>query len=70
MSDIQSYIRQIIRNLLNQLPAGIHVRDGILFGLSFPTTLYGDGLFKIINGQIHRVYTVLFSEPYSMKQVF
>ena len=32
-----------------------------------PTTLYGGGLFKIINGQIHRIYTVFFSAPYGMK---
>ncbi|RQV98060.1 hypothetical protein EH221_02715 [bacterium] len=32
-----------------------------------PTTLFGGGLFKIINGQIHRIYTVFFSAPYGMK---
>jgi len=32
-----------------------------------PNTLYGGGLFKIINGQIHRIYTVFFSAPYGMK---
>ena len=32
-----------------------------------PTTLYGGGLFKIINGEIHRIYTVFFSAPYGMK---
>ncbi len=32
-----------------------------------PMTLYGGGLFKIINGQIHRIYTVFFSAPYGMK---
>ena len=35
-----------------------------------PNTLYGGGLFKIINGQIHRIYTVFFSAPYGMKHVF
>ena len=35
-----------------------------------PTTLYGGGLFKIINGRIHRIYTVFFSAPYGMKHVF
>lgn len=32
-----------------------------------PSTLYGGGLFKIINGEIHRIYTVFFSAPYGMK---
>ncbi len=32
-----------------------------------PTTLFGGGLFKIIDGQIHRIYTVFFSAPYGMK---
>jgi hypothetical protein len=32
-----------------------------------PTTLFGGGLFKIINGEIHRIYTVFFSAPYGMK---
>jgi len=32
-----------------------------------PTTLYGGGLFKIIDGQIHRIYTVFFTAPYGMK---
>lgn len=32
-----------------------------------PTTLFGGGLFKIMNGQIHRIYTVFFSAPYGMK---
>lgn len=32
-----------------------------------PTTLFGGGLFKIINGKIHRIYTVFFSAPYGMK---
>jgi len=35
-----------------------------------PNTLYGGGLFKIINGQIHRIYTVFFSAPYGMKHVW
>ena len=35
-----------------------------------PTTLYGGGLFKIINGQIHRIYTVFFSAPYRMKHAW
>ena len=39
-------------------------------GLLSPTTLYGGGLFKIINGQIHRIYTVFFSAPYGMKHVW
>ncbi len=32
-----------------------------------PTTLFGGGLFKIINGEIHRIYTVFYSGPYGMK---
>ncbi|MBN1905706.1 MAG: hypothetical protein JW927_11470 [Deltaproteobacteria bacterium] len=32
-----------------------------------PTTLFGGGLFKIINGEIHRIYTVFYSAPYGMK---
>ena len=32
-----------------------------------PNTLFGGGLFKIINGEIHRIYTVFFSAPYGMK---
>jgi hypothetical protein len=32
-----------------------------------PMTLYGGGLFKIINGEIHRIYTVFFPAPYGMK---
>jgi hypothetical protein len=39
-------------------------------GLLSPTTLYGGGLFKIINGQIHRIYTVFFSAAYGMKHVW
>jgi len=35
-----------------------------------PTTLYGGGLFKIINGRIHRIYTVFFSAPYGMKHAW
>jgi len=35
-----------------------------------PSTLYGGGLFKIINGQIHRIYTVFFTAPYGMKHAF
>jgi hypothetical protein len=32
-----------------------------------PMTLFGGGLFKIINGEIHRIYTVFYSAPYGMK---
>ncbi len=32
-----------------------------------PTTLFGGGLFKIINGEINRIYTVFYSAPYGMK---
>jgi hypothetical protein len=35
-----------------------------------PNTLYGGGLFKIINGQIHRIYTVFFTAPYGMKHAW
>jgi hypothetical protein len=35
-----------------------------------PTTLYGGGLFKIIDGRIHRIYTVFFSAPYGMKHAW
>ena len=35
-----------------------------------PTTLYGGGLFKIINGRIHRIYTVFFTAPYGMKHAW
>ena len=35
-----------------------------------PTTLYGGGLFKIIDGQIHRIYTVFFTAPYGMKHAW
>jgi hypothetical protein len=35
-----------------------------------PSTLYGGGLFKIINGQIHRIYTVFFTAPYGMKHAW
>jgi hypothetical protein len=31
------------------------------------TTLFGGGLFKIINGEIYRIYTVFYSAPYGMK---
>jgi len=36
--------------------------------LSSPTTFLGGGFFKIINGQIHRIYTVLITPPYGMRQ--
>jgi hypothetical protein len=36
--------------------------------LSSPTTFLGGGFFKIISGQIHRIYTVLITPPYGMKQ--
>jgi hypothetical protein len=32
-----------------------------------PTTFLGGGFFKIKNGQIHRIYTVLITPPYGMK---
>lgn len=35
-----------------------------------PSTLYGGGLFKIIDGQIHRIYTVFFTAPYGMKHAW
>ena len=35
-----------------------------------PSTLYGGGLFKIIDGQIHRIYTVFFAAPYGMKHAW
>jgi len=37
-------------------------------GLSSPTTLMGGGFFKIKNGKIHRIHTILISAPYGMKQ--
>lgn len=36
--------------------------------LSSPTTFLGGGCFKIINGRIHRIYTVLITPPYGMRQ--
>jgi len=35
-----------------------------------PSTLYGGGLFKIIDGRIHRIYTVFFTAPYGMKHAW
>jgi hypothetical protein len=36
--------------------------------LSSPTTFLGGGFFKIKNGLIHRIYTVLITPPYGMRQ--
>jgi hypothetical protein len=36
--------------------------------LSSPTTFLGGGCFKIKNEQIHRIYTVMITPPYGMRQ--
>jgi hypothetical protein len=36
--------------------------------LSSPTTFLGGGFFKIKSGMIHRIYTVLITPPYGMRQ--
>jgi len=47
----------------------VTLADGrtVPIGLSSPTSLLGGGFFKIKNGKIHRIHTILTTVPYGTK---